>query len=98
MYIPRTTDMTVTLLHLTILEFRRVLFRSTQSSSTTYLSLHILRVTMQCKGISTYVQHKVPVPVLLYALTPLSGGTYPSYTARDDEEAVPSGGGCPYGI
>ena len=67
----------------------------TQYSSTTYLSLRILRVTMQCKGISTYAQHKVAVAVLLYALTPLSGGTYPTYTARYDEVAVPSGGGAP---
>ena len=56
------------------------------------MSLLILRVTLQCTGISTYVQHKVPVPVLLCALTPSVGVRTPSYTARDDEVAVPSGG------
>ena len=49
----------------------------TQYSDTTYLSLRILRVTMQCKGVSTYAQHKVPVAVLLCALTPLGGGYVP---------------------
>ena len=49
---------------------------------------------MQCTGISTYAQHKVPVLVLLYALTPRVGVRTPSYTALSDEEAVPSGGGA----
>ena len=50
---------------------------------------------MQCKSISTYAQHKVPVPILLYALTPWSGVRTPSHTARYDEGAVPFVGGCP---
>ena len=51
---------------------------------------------MQCKRPGTYAQHKVAVAVLLYALTPLCGVRTPSYTARDDEVAVPLVGGCPH--
>ena len=68
----------------------------TQYSSTTYLSLHILRVTLQCKGISPYVQHTVPVAGSAVCTHPPEWGVRtPAYTARYDEEAVPSGGGAP---